>query len=162
MKKIIRITESQLDGLIERAILKEFRVKKQTIDEDSILLRTLTRKSVMSFGKYKGQIIDEILRLGMHHYLRYIYYNLDGITFIDEILRQINIFNDHHDYRIPKPGKDPEYGKEIENILVNQYKTVKTMSHYKRKAKAREIGKRIVDAKKYGKGNLAWKNQGHR
>ena len=33
MKKVIRITESQLNGLIERALLQEFRLNKETLPE---------------------------------------------------------------------------------------------------------------------------------
>jgi hypothetical protein len=122
-------------------------------------LRKLTKKSIINFGKYKGQTVEEILRLGKRSYLRYLYYNLEGITFIDEILDEIAIYEDR---RIPKPGKNPEYGTEIENLIFDKYASPLSKYHYKSQAKAQDVHNKIVDGMKFGRGRLARQNQGHR
>jgi hypothetical protein len=161
MKKIIRITESQLDSLIKSRILNEIRASKNAIQEDSILLRTMTEKSVLTFGQYKGQTIEEILRLGKRHYIRYLYYNVEGISFTEDILRKIGIITGQYDNRISKPGKDPELGRKIEDINAKNI-PFKTKSDYRTILKAREVGnKYIVDRGQFSRGKLARKNQGH-
>jgi len=160
VKRIIRITESQLDGLIKRAILTEIRTSDKTIQEDAVLLRTMTEKSVIHFGQHKGQTIEEILRLGKKAYLRYLYYNVEGISFTEDILRKIGIVTDAYDDRISKPGKDPEYGKEVEEHMF-KHAGIITKNRVKSRAKAKGVASKIKDAKQFSRGNLAWKNQGH-
>jgi hypothetical protein len=155
MKRVIRLTESELKSIIKKAI-----------QEDAVLFRKMTLKSKIMFGKFNGLSVEEIIRLGRRSYLRYLYYNIEGLTFMDDVLKIIGIISPDdfiysYNYTIPKPGKDPEYGKEVEELQIKKY-SFDVKSHYKRKLKARAIGKKIVDAKKFSKQNLTWKNQGHR
>jgi len=149
MKRIIRITESDLHFII-----------KKIIKEDVILLRKLVYKSKINFGQYKGQTVEEVMRLGKNGYLRYLYYNVEGISFIDEILKKIGVIGNNFDYSIKKPGKDPDMGKEI-NDRILKHLSLKQRSHIKKILKAKETGKYISDKAPYSKGNLQRWNQGH-
>ena len=164
MKKIVRITESQLEVLIKRTILNEVRLSKKPIEEDVIHLRTMTRKSVIHFGQYNGQTIEEILRLGKNSYLRFIYYNIEGVSFIEDILRNIGIVTDHQDDRIPKPGKNPELGEEVEKRIhkrLDPLSRVISKNRSKGRAKSKAVGAKIRDERSFSRGSLARKNQGH-
>jgi len=70
-----------------------------------VSLRTLTRKSLLWFGKYQGLSIQQIIDLRNQTYLRWLYYNYEGITFIEDILKQITIEGERE---IQKPGKHPK------------------------------------------------------
>lgn len=127
-----------------------------------ILLRTLTEKSILGFGKYAEMSIRQILDLHKSVYLRWIYYNLSGITFTDEILSKIFI---RKSYRIPKPGKNPALNEELLTKLWNNM-DYKQQAHNKRRTKAEaktsHMQLRAYDNVKFSKGRLAWKNQGHK
>lgn len=153
MTQKIIITESQLKTVIGHIINEEI--------SDAVVFRKLAPKSKLTFGKHVGLSVEDIIRLGKKHYLRWIYYNIEGISFIDEVLQKIGIITSNNDYTIPKPGIDPEYGKEVEEMMVGRI-PFRERQHYKTKLKAKAVGKKIIDAKKYSRGNLAWKNQGHR
>ena len=71
------------------------------------LLRKLTEKSVFGFGKYNGLTIRQVLDLNHPQYLRWIYFNINEISFVDEILGEIKI---SENYRIKKPGANKELG----------------------------------------------------
>ena len=73
---------------------------------DVIRLRTLAWKSVIGFGKYSDMTIHQIYSLQHTQYLRWIYFNNSKITFIDEILDKIYLWDK---YRIDKPGVKPEF-----------------------------------------------------
>ena len=129
-------------------------------------LRTLTVKSTLGFGKYSDERVGGVLKFSSGHwYLAWVYYNCSMINFNEEVLEELMI---RKGYRIDKPGTDPGmydrfmreqkeivYGKNALNIHIH-----KKMSKSKRNAKY--IGFKIRDRIKHGKGNLAWKNQGHR
>ena len=124
MKRKIRLTESQLNLII-----------KTIIQEDAVLLKKLVLKSVINFGKYKGQTVEEILRLGKRSYLRFVYYNINGLSFVDDILKNIGIFGEKYDYRIEKPGTNPEFGKKLDEYYINhlpQKMCYKVKSHNKK------------------------------
>ena len=69
-----------------------------------IKLRTLTRLSTMGFGQYSQHKVGNILKSNPN-YLVWVYYNLDRITFIEEILLELKISKDN---QIKKPGKITE------------------------------------------------------
>ena len=59
---------------------------------DVPLLRTLSFKSKLGFGKYADMTVYEIINLDKSDYLRWIYYNVNGISFNNEVLFKIRIF----------------------------------------------------------------------
>ena len=70
----------------------------------SVNLRKLTRKARLGFGyqDIKNIMIQDILIMNKHKELIKIYYGLDKITFMDDILEECGI---GEDVRIEKPGK---------------------------------------------------------
>lgn len=74
----------------------------------TVLLRTLTEKSVMPEGtKHEGKTIGDLLTTNKT-YLLYSYFNYDRITFVPSVLEQLRIKPEHI---ITKPGKNPEFYK---------------------------------------------------
>jgi|GEM_PF-1106492 len=70
----------------------------------SVNLRKLTRKARLGFGykDIKNITIQDILIMNKHKELIKIYFGLDKITFMDDILEECGI---SEDMRIEKPGK---------------------------------------------------------
>jgi len=86
----------------------------------SVNMRKLTRKSRLGFGyqDIKNITIQDILIMNKHKELIKIYFGLDKITFMDDILEEIGIAED---MRIEKPGKLrdlEERGKMVKLALV--------------------------------------------
>lgn len=100
--------------------------------------------------------------------MRWIYFNIKNINFIDEILDKINIYKQ---YRIDKPGKDKEKGDQLNNYLfakihdINDIDGVKVgmkaISHVKKNIKMDIHRKRLSRKAFETKGFMARKNQGH-
>jgi hypothetical protein len=162
MKKIIIVTESQLKNIIDKLVINENIDAKPS---GVTLLRKMAYKSVFNFGKFDGYTVEKLLELNHGSYLRFVYYNLSGISFIDEILEKIGIYGEDFDYRIKKPGKDPEYGKEIaemrsKNLSPDFKKHLN--SYLKRKNGADEKRRDRDDFTKYSPGNLQRINQGRK
>lgn len=141
----------------------------------AILLRTLARKSVLDFGKYKDRSVQQVIDLKNVRMLRWYYYNCSMISFLPDILDEIGITEE---WRINKPGKDPEKGKKLDNIkdsksiafkksvyekgdLVQLGKIVKQKAKQRKRAVFKEIAFDRDDNRRFSKGNMAWKNQGH-
>ena len=74
----------------------------------SVNMRKLARKSRLGFGyqDIKNITIQDILIMNKHKELIKIYYGLDKITFMDDILEELGIAED---MRIEKPGKIRDY-----------------------------------------------------
>lgn len=70
----------------------------------SVNLRKLTRKARLGFGykDIKNITIQDILIMNKHKELIKIYFGLDKITFMDDILEELGI---DESIRIEKPGK---------------------------------------------------------
>lgn len=81
----------------------------------SVNLRKLTRKARLGFGykEIKNITIQDILIMNKHKELIKIYFGLDKITFMDDILDELGI---DEKMRIPKPGKIKDYDKRDELI----------------------------------------------
>ena len=124
------------------------------------LLRTLTLKSEMRFGKYYDLTVGTILTRYKKHYLMWVYYNMSKITFTDDVLGSLGIIEKD---RIEKPGANNKLGR----IMVAKHKeswdeyTVKLIRNQIR-LKAKEKLKGLKQDPKYTKGGLARYNQGHR
>jgi hypothetical protein len=91
------------------------------LNEDAILLRTMTLKSKLGFGKYINETVQKIIELHKIDYLRELYYKYEKITFTDEVLRLIGILSDKFDYRIEKPGTNPELYIKIFKNYSSEY-----------------------------------------
>ena len=74
----------------------------------SVNMRKLARKSRLGFGyqDIKHITIQDILIMNKHKELIKIYFGLDKITFMDDILDELGITED---MRIEKPGKIRDY-----------------------------------------------------
>ena len=74
---------------------------------DTITLRKLAPKSVWTYGKHNGTTVKDLMILDIK-YLLWAYYNLERISFIDEILDEFATKFKNFKL-IDKPGKDPDY-----------------------------------------------------
>jgi hypothetical protein len=76
----------------------------------SILLRKLTKKSTLKFGKFKDYTVGHLFGMKKQIELTSIYFKLSTITFTDDILDELGITEE---YRIAKPSKNVELYKEF-------------------------------------------------
>jgi len=76
----------------------------------SVNLRKLTRKARLGFGyqEIKNITVQDILIMNKHKELIKIYFGLDKITFMDDILDELGITEE---MRIEKPGKIRDYAE---------------------------------------------------
>lgn len=145
---------------------------------DVVLLRTLTLKSCLKFGKYFDICINSIFNaygITGIKYLRWVYYNSSMINFNDEILYKLGITSD---IRIDKPGKceSKDQFRKLENKAVinsvqidNQTMTEKERDiqsglHKKvtMRTKKRYLKSQLTKDRKFNSANvLTRKNQGH-
>ncbi len=143
---------------------------------DIILLKTLTRKSIIQGGKNKGLAVADLLRKKKTD-LIYSYFNYDGITFTDDILDELNIYLED---RIKKPGKDPDkYSKYAERNIYAAAKftiinktgvkegletIIPAVLKNKAKSKYRAKYKALIEREKktFSKGSMMRKNHGHK
>jgi hypothetical protein len=87
-----------------------------------VLLRTLTKKSIIQGGKHQGlQVADVLLRSKIS--LIYSYFNYSGISFTSDVLDELHIAEED---RIAKPGKDVEKFKKYEER--NHYLAAKSQA----------------------------------
>lgn len=131
---------------------------------DTILLRKLTEKSIINFGQFDGWTVGKILDMQKTGYLRWIYYNYEGLTFTDEILEKMRV---NLEDRIKKPGKNPELHEITTNEKRGALYNANFLAYMKEKShllKGRKI-KMIRDQsmrKAYNRKDiLQAKNQGH-
>jgi len=84
-----------------------------------ILKRTLTRKSILGFGYSENRdlSVQMLLDLNRHYILISSYFNLDKINFTDDILDELGITEE---WRIDKPGKNMEKGKEFNHYRMDK------------------------------------------
>lgn len=123
---------------------------------ETILLRKMTLKSKMSFGKYTNCTIEFILN-AEKEYLRWLYYNNESITFIDEILNMLGI-----ETIISKPGKDENYWDEYIKEHKSRYATRQSYLFLKARRKINKDKIKIANTTNQNMARLAWYNQGHR
>jgi hypothetical protein len=134
-------------------------MRAKFINEDAVLLRILTPKSYLRVGKYKDLRIQEILDLNKTAYLRYFYYNMQGISFTEDILKQIGVIGDDYDYRIKKPGTDHELGEKVFNDKLKNYPAA-AWRNVKGARMGTEISNVNLDKRKFSKTNMRAFNQG--
>lgn len=129
---------------------------------DVPLLRTMTWKSMMNFGKYQDLSVQQVFDLNHTAYLRWVYYNSSKITFIEEILDSLHISDQ---YRIVKPGTDAEMCEKLNaikfNIMCKMYNPKHVMAKIANGSKIKAQNFRHEDRRTFSKGNLQRINHGH-
>lgn len=131
---------------------------------DVTLLRKLSHKSTLQFGKYADNTVQNLIDLKHYRYLRWCYFNLDMISFLDNILDEINI---PIEFRINKPGKLPENHNKLNAMHDNNSNGGGLSGHIERrikKAQRKHEAKQISKAYsfKFSKANLQRINHGHK
>ena len=152
---------------------------KKEEKENSVIvvtLRKLALKSVLDFGKFEGQTIQQVLDQNHTRMLRWYYYNCSRISFLPEILRRIGIGEEDE---IPKPGKNPEKGIEVDErlekkgkrfckdaFLDGDKKKIATICRQKQERVKAErailVRSEISDRSKFSKAAMQRRNHGHR
>lgn len=79
-------------------------------------LRKLARKSIFHFGRYEGTPVGSVVDTDMT-YIAFIYYHIEGISFVDDILEQCGITGD---YVIKKPSVNEEVYNRWRSNWVSQ------------------------------------------
>lgn len=126
---------------------------------DVTLLRKLTLKSIMNFGKFFDLTVQQCIDTKKKVYLRWVYFNCSNITFMDEILNEINI---PIEYRFDKPNKNVELGINLENIIKESYPEwvkEKIKVKAKRYVNNKEIKNEVCDSRNNTKIKLLNKNR---
>lgn len=123
----------------------------------STLCRKLAWKSTLKFGKYSDLTIQEILDAQHTRYLRWIYYNVSGINFMDDILDTIHIKEED---KIEKPGKDPEKGMEVDDKVYSKA-NFKSKSHMKKLVRMNTLKSYSLNRNISSPEILTRKNQDH-
>lgn len=85
---------------------------------DVVLLRKLTLKSTLNFGKFADRTVQQCIDLRNRKYLRWVYFNCSNITFMDDVLDELRI---PVWYRFDKPNKNVELGEKLEENLKETY-----------------------------------------
>jgi len=135
----------------------------------------LARKSVFWFGKWNMHSVQQVLDLNGYRSLRWYYFNCSMVSFLPDILDELWITEE---WRIEKPGTDPERGEALEDSIQKKYNR-KLAAMYKEDAEnamrmhknhqkhidiyARDKRRmmKFQDKKTYSKASMQWKNQGH-
>jgi len=133
---------------------------------DVVLLRKLTRKSVLNFGKNEGRSVQQLLDLHDQNYLRWVYYNSSNIDFFSDILDELRITGD---FIIAKPSKNPEMLSKLkEHIFEGLPQELKEMTLKNNAKRVKKIirGESVraskADKIKFSKSLLHRKNHGHK
>jgi len=127
-----------------------------------ILKRILTRKSILGFGysDVRDLSVQMLIDSGRQNVLINSYFNLEKIGFIEDVLDELGITEE---YRIEKPGKNMQLGKEFfQNRWSNMSDQEKMVAFNKQKTaskhnlgrrNSRSIGQRglFLQAKNHGK-----------
>jgi len=128
-----------------------------------VLKRVLTRKSILGFGyaEYRDLSVQMLLDLNKHNLLIDVYYGLEKIDFIPDILDELGITEE---FRIIKPSKDRVMRGKFYTHLINnrdEEKDFKIMASNFWDNKKRSKNKEKGDSYKYGsKVYLMNKNHG--
>jgi len=112
------------------------------------ILRTLTVKSKLKFGKYKDYTVEHLFGMRKNLDLISIYFNLSNITFVDDILDELGITSE---FRIEKPCKDND-----------MYKVFILEKYGKKQAPNKTLQKMSATTKAYRSDYLTRLNHGHK
>ena len=138
------------------------------------LLRTMTLKSPMKFGKWYDITVGDIISSKGYYgidYLIWVYYSASKITFMPDVMYMIGITDETQ--LIDKPGK-LEDSKELQKIAINNIKNrekedlgegyadhVRKQKYVYEKSEINFIKNRQIQEKKFfNKTNLKNRNHG--
>lgn len=111
----------------------------------SILLRKMTKKSTINFGKFKECTVEQLFGMKKQIGLISMYFNLSTITFTDEILDELGITAE---YRIDKPSTSRE--------IYDRFIAIK---YGKKQAPSKELQRMQRETRSLSKGYLQQMNQ---
>jgi hypothetical protein len=133
-----------------------------------MILRKLTKKSQIKFGKHADLTVQQLLDLKKGPYLVWMYFCCSAIDFFPDILDELYI---KEEQRISKPGKisDEEFDKIMHSRVVayimHSPNPAIAGHNLKYKHKAIKRGEYVRSQKKdnsqFSLGKMAWKNHGH-
>lgn len=123
---------------------------------NAILLRKMTEKSYFHEGKFSGVPIFQLLQLNHKRYLRWCYYNMSNIDFVDDIKLKIGITKD---FEIKKPGTDKEmfiktndfYESKMSFLAKKHFNKVKRINKEKADRLSGVESKSVMQARNQGK-----------
>lgn len=127
---------------------------------DVPLLRKMTEKSVLGFGKFADCRVGDVIKLNHTRYLRWCYFNLAKISFVDEVMTKIKLLPE---FQIEKPGTNPEKGKELDeyyDMMRSPTDNLFRNNHSRRKKKAQHLQRFKRDKIFYSKGAMQARNHG--
>lgn len=133
-------------------------------DMEVVLLRKMADKSVINFGTHEHLTVRDVLNLGDYTYIAWMYYSINGISFVDSILEEIGITGD---MRIEKPGTDQaKMGKWKQSLFDKIESEEERMKLAKHLSKVRKVVQvkaqcRIDNRAKMSAGYLQRANHGH-
>jgi len=108
--------------------------------------------------------VQEIINAKKHQYVNYLYFNIEGISFADDVLKEVYVFGDKFDYRIPKPGKSVETYEKVSriyfNICAKRYSPTRVTNTFKKRAKAKLMALNAQERLSFSKGNMQRINHG--
>ena len=130
---------------------------------DAILLRKLTYKSKIGFGRYATLTVEYLMSHDKKTYLKWVYCNVAGIDFTDDVLEELHI---HPDDRINKPGRNPELFDVLimrVNYAIKQQSPKKYFAFKEqlKKGRRRNLAEKAM-MNHVSKAILQSKNHGHR
>jgi hypothetical protein len=130
------------------------------LKKGTTLLRTLSRKSQLKFGVYCDSTVQDLITFRRFNYIRWVYFNCDMISFMDDILDEVGITGS---YRIKKPSKCPEKYQELvdeKQSKIPSFTKFKNALHQKKMDRIKHSKIRKMNDKFYTKHRLTLKNQG--
>ena len=137
-----------------------------------LLLRTLTRKSIIGFGYFRDLTIQNLLDMCMHRELLSIYYNMRNIDFAQDIKDELCIYGDREINK--KDKKEERFDKDSNykiRCCIQEYLSKKTTKELTKqrgirkanKSQAKITVKKMQNAQSrtiYGKASQQRRNHG--
>lgn len=123
---------------------------------ESIKLRKLSLKSKIGFGKHYNETVQYLLDSGKQDYLIWAYYNNSKITYLPQVLNQLDIRQ-----IIEKPGTNETLHLELYPTKKKPIKFSKENPSYPKHAAMRKGKQYAEDMSMFSKRRLQDRNQGH-
>ena len=109
-----------------------------------IFKRKLTEKSLMKFGKFADSTVQQIIDIHKIRYLRWVYYNCSQIDFCETVLDTLCI---DEEWRINKPGTDPDQYDELNEYRIDAIKGMGKLKAKMKLSKKKRIMKFKLDSR---------------